>query len=112
MAPSSAIALSNCSVRSAARAGSNGSFVTTRLAGAAVADRPMTQHSTAIGARARRKVSIRKRSSSYGAVLGFDLDTNGFQEIIRQDAAGADDHRIVAQFQLLAGLLQDHILGA
>ena len=42
---SSSIALLNCSVRSAARAGSRGSFGLTCLAGAAAADRPMMPQS-------------------------------------------------------------------
>src|SRR6266436_2899329 len=48
--------------------------------------------------------------SSYGPVLGFDPDPDRTQEVIRQDAAGAHDHRVVIHLQLLPGLLhQDFV---
>src|SRR5579863_2725875 len=63
--------------------------------------------------RAGRKVpqphpDERETASSRGAVLGFDLNTHRAQEIVRQYAAGAHDHSVVAHPQLLSGMLQEH----
>src|ERR1700685_4417085 len=69
---------------------------------------PQTDTMHSIGRQS--KADVRGATSSRGPVLGFDLDPDRTQEVIRQDTARAHDHRIVAHHEFAPGLLQQYLV--